>query len=300
MHGLYGVHTNGSLLTSRARNHLHDPGHAVYSGGGRLGKTAERRLFTAVHRLGPVRGRQPHRFADCGGASRPSRIPVRTARFARPPYGLSDRRHDALFPGDRAHPARDGGVRFIRQPDHRGRALAHRPERTHGAAKGAEPDPGLNRFDRHHPAGAIELGVLLALGSGVAFAFYLIATRQAAQTSDPIKTLAFQCVVGTALLTPQALLAWSIPAWNDALLFLAMGLFSAMSHSLSILAFRFADASTLAPLVYVELVGAALIGYFVFGEIPSFSTLVGAGLIIGSGLILLERRARLSQAMGDR
>jgi drug/metabolite transporter (DMT)-like permease len=150
------------------------------------------------------------------------------------------------------------------------------------------------------PGGAIEPGVLLALGSGVSFAFYLIATRQAAQSSDPIKTLAFQCVVGTALLTPQALFAWSTPAWKDALLFLAMGLISAVSHSLSILAFRLADASTLAPLVYVELVGAALIGYLAFGEVPNFSTLVGAGLIMASGLTLVERQAQTSQAMGDR
>lgn len=142
------------------------------------------------------------------------------------------------------------------------------------------------------PGGSMDPGILMALGAGVFFAFYLIATRQAAQESDPIKTLAFQCVVGTVLLTPQAVLFWSTPTWNDLLFFAGLGLFSATSHLLSILAFRLADASTLAPLVYVELIGAALIGYAAFDEIPGTLTIVGAGFIVAAGLILLQRHNR--------
>jgi drug/metabolite transporter (DMT)-like permease len=142
------------------------------------------------------------------------------------------------------------------------------------------------------PGGSMDPGILLALGAGVFFAFYLIATRQAAQESDPIKTLAFQCVFGTVLLTPQAIVSWSAPAWNDLLFFAGLGLFSTISHILSIVAFRLADASTLAPLVYVELIGAALIGYFAFDEIPGAPTIAGAGFIIAAGLILLQRKGR--------
>jgi drug/metabolite transporter (DMT)-like permease len=139
------------------------------------------------------------------------------------------------------------------------------------------------------PDDSTDPGILLALGAGVFFALYLITTRWAAQNSDPVKTLAFQCAVGTVFLTPQTVLSWSAPAWNDLLFFAGLGLFSAVSHLLSIAAFRLADASTLAPLVYVELIGAALIGYVAFDEIPGLSTLVGAGFIVAAGLILLQR-----------
>jgi drug/metabolite transporter (DMT)-like permease len=142
------------------------------------------------------------------------------------------------------------------------------------------------------PGGAMDPGILLALGSGVAFAFYLVATRRAAKDSDPVKTLAFQCVVVAVLLTPQAVLSWSVPAWSDLLFFALMGVLSAASHMMSIAAFRLADASTLAPLVYLELVGAALIGYVAFNEIPGTPTIVGAGFIIAAGMILLRRQAR--------
>jgi drug/metabolite transporter (DMT)-like permease len=139
------------------------------------------------------------------------------------------------------------------------------------------------------PGTVLEPGILLALASGVCFAIYLIATRQAAQVSDPVKTLAFQCVIGAVLASPQAVASWSVPAWSDALLFAALGGISAVSHLLSIAAFRHADASTLAPLVYLELIGAALVGYLAFGDVPDATTVVGAALIVTAGALLLER-----------
>lgn len=139
------------------------------------------------------------------------------------------------------------------------------------------------------PGAEIEPGILLALGAGLFFALYLITTRQASQASDPVKTLAFQCFVGTVLLTPQAVLTWSTPGWDTLVFFAALGAISAISHFLSIAAFRFADASTLSPLVYLELLGSAAVGYLVFGDTPSGSTIIGASLIIAAGLLLLRR-----------
>lgn len=139
------------------------------------------------------------------------------------------------------------------------------------------------------PGGTIEPGVVFALGAGLCFALYMIATRQASRGSDAIKTLAFQCAMLTLLLAPQAIWFWSTPLPGDLLLFAGLGVASAASHILSIAAFRLADASTLAPLVYLELIGAALIGYFGFHEVPSLTTLTGAALIVGAGLILVRR-----------
>jgi len=142
------------------------------------------------------------------------------------------------------------------------------------------------------PGGTFEPSLLLAFGSGLFFALYMIATRRASKASDPVKTLAFQCAIGALLLTPQAIATWEVPAAADLLFFIGMGVFSAVSHGLSITAFRLTDASTLAPLVYIELIGAALIGYLVFDEIPGLPTVIGAALIVAAGLILLQRENR--------
>jgi len=141
------------------------------------------------------------------------------------------------------------------------------------------------------PGAAFEPGVLLALATGLFFAFYMIATRMASERTDPLKTLAFQCVAGAVLLTPQAIWSWSVPSQGDLKFFVAIGALSLISHGLSIAAFQKADASTLAPLVYVELIGSTLIGYLVFGDVPGVTTLLGAGLIVTAGLMLVERRS---------
>ncbi len=139
-------------------------------------------------------------------------------------------------------------------------------------------------------AGALEPGVLLAFGAGVAYACYLVATRRAAMQSEPIPTLLFQCVVGTLLMAPQAWLTWTTPATADLTLYGLLGLGSAACHILVILAFRRADATTLAPLVYLELIGGAIIGYLAFGEVPGPAILLGAACIVAGGLVLLRRR----------
>lgn len=139
------------------------------------------------------------------------------------------------------------------------------------------------------PDGNLNPGILMAMGSGGCFALYLIATRKAAHSSDPVKTLMFQCFVGAIILTPLAVWAWSVPEAHELHLFAGMGLLSAGSHILSIAAFRYAEASTLAPLVYLELVAASLLGYFYFGELPDLSVWIGAGVIVASGFVLLQR-----------
>ena len=142
------------------------------------------------------------------------------------------------------------------------------------------------------PGTEVNPGILLAFAAGLCFGIYLVTTRLAAQRSDPLRTLAFQCAVGTLLLTPQAIATWASPQWNDLVFFLALGMVSAFSHLLSIAALRFTEASILAPLVYLELIGAALIGYYAFDEVPDAFTVVGAGLIIAAGLTLLKGRRR--------
>lgn len=136
------------------------------------------------------------------------------------------------------------------------------------------------------PGGAVEPGIILAIAAGVAFAVYLVATRVASQGSDPVKTLVFQCIVGAALLLPQALFTWKVPSAAFVHLFLALGLLSVVSHLMSIAAFRYAQTSVLAPLVYLELVGAVIIGYFVFDDVPGVEVIAGAALIVLGGLIV--------------
>ncbi|MEP2945484.1 MAG: DMT family transporter [Lentilitoribacter sp.] len=143
-----------------------------------------------------------------------------------------------------------------------------------------------------NPGSTWDPGIVMAFGSGCLFALYMITSRMTSVESDPIKTLALQCVMGSALLFPFAFIFWKLPSLDYLHLYLGLGLFSAIGHIMTIYAFRFADASTLAPLVYVELVATVLVGYFVFYEVPSISTTFGAMLIVLSGLLLFKIKSR--------
>ncbi len=140
------------------------------------------------------------------------------------------------------------------------------------------------------PTGVMDIGMAYALAAGLLMAGYLVATRMAATASPPFVTLLIQYLLGTLLLTPLAVVAWRTPTAEALGLILGMGLCSAASHLASIHAFRFAQASTLSPLVYVELISATLFGFLVFGDFPSVLTWLGIAVIVLGGLSLIERR----------
>ncbi len=147
-----------------------------------------------------------------------------------------------------------------------------------------------------NPAGGVNTGLLLGVAAGVFFALYIVATRKASRASDPVGTLAFQCLFGSAILTPLAVWNWSLPAPEEWGLLLLMGAISASCHFMTISAFRHAEASMLAPLSYLELLGSVIVGYLVFGDIPDARIGIGAALIVAGGLILVQRRSTAKAA----
>ena len=74
------------------------------------------------------------------------------------------------------------------------------------------------------------------------------------------------------------------------------GLLGGIGHTLLIKAFTLAPASLLAPFAYTSLIWATLLGFFVFGEIPDLWTVVGACVIIASGVFIVWREHRLRAA----
>lgn len=141
------------------------------------------------------------------------------------------------------------------------------------------------------PGGETDIGLIYALASGVAFACFMVTTRKVAGTASPYQTMAFQFLAALVVLAPQTALNWMTPKLSDLWMFAAMAMFSLACHMLSILAFRRAEASTLAPLTYIELLGSVAIGYVFFGDLPGGLVILGAALIVGAGVILLPRRA---------
>lgn len=104
------------------------------------------------------------------------------------------------------------------------------------------------------------------------------------RADSPLLTLAYTAVVGLIVCT--ALLPFSyVPlGWREIGFGLMTALFFAAAQLLLILAVRFAQANELAPYAYSQLIWAALFGLLIFGNVPDLWTLLGAVVIVLSGL----------------
>ena len=149
--------------------------------------------------------------------------------------------------------------------------------------------------------GAVSAAMGFAAVAALSNAFYYITTRLLAAHDRPETTMVYTSLVGAVLVSPALLWTWQPPASALAwAVLIGLGLLGALGHWLLILAHRHAPASALAPYYYLQIVGAVAFGLTVFGDVPDLWTLIGGGIVIGSGLYLRYReRVRRKHPSAD-
>ena len=98
-------------------------------------------------------------------------------------------------------------------------------------------------------------------------------------------------VVGLATLP----FGWIMPSKFELILLIFTGIIGSVANILLTVSLRIAEASLVTPTKYLNLVFAILLGYFIWGEIPKVLTLLGAGLIIISSVIIFMRESQLKK-----
>ncbi|WP_248313331.1 DMT family transporter [Bosea sp. F3-2] len=136
-----------------------------------------------------------------------------------------------------------------------------------------------------HVSGA-SLGVAAALFSAVSYAFNLILLRRIAVREHPTVIVAFQNVGPALCLVVPAALAFVPMTLADLAIYLFAGALGVAGHLTLTSAYAKAAASRLAAIEYTALIWASLLGFFVFGEVPLYTTYLGALLIVaGAGAV---------------
>ena len=149
--------------------------------------------------------------------------------------------------------------------------------------------PGSSSF---HPA------VFFPLVSALSWACMLIMTRMMSGREAAITTMTYSSIVGVGILSALVPLVWVAPSWHDILFGILVGLASTVGQWIVVLAFRYADASVLAPFSYTQLLWVSILGFLIFGEVPGVWTVTGAVFIVASGLYTAHReRLRRSQLL---
>ena len=135
----------------------------------------------------------------------------------------------------------------------------------------------------------IQLATLAGLGTGIAYAFYIITTRKLSSIDSPLLTLIFTGLLGAIIISIIVPFVWISPTYNQWLFMIGLATFGTLGHLLLILSLKFAEASKLAPLAYFEIVNNIIIGYYFFGDFPDKWIWVGLVIIVSSGIYISIR-----------
>lgn len=122
-------------------------------------------------------------------------------------------------------------------------------------------------------------GLYWALLAGIFYGFFLVATRWAAATGDPIYQVTWQFMVAALVLAPFAIADLLQYGVESLLFFIAMSFSSVLANYCSIQALARAKSAVLAPVVYMQVVAATLLGIVIFNE--------PLGIIAGLGLVII-------------
>lgn len=133
---------------------------------------------------------------------------------------------------------------------------------------------------------------LLPIGSALFFAMFQLLTRKIAGHDNAKTTLFYTQVVAAAGALCAAPFFWTPVGLFEVGFALLAGVVGLCAHLSMFNAFRLADASLLAPINYTRIVAGVVFGYWFFGDLPDFYTIVGGAVIVGSGLFVIYRETR--------
>jgi drug/metabolite transporter (DMT)-like permease len=145
-------------------------------------------------------------------------------------------------------------------------------------------------------ADSFQLGALFALANAVMYGSVTVAVRGMSKTESANTLLMWQMVTLAVFHAFLLVFGFRWPTPQDAALFGSMGVANAAAQYLWTKALHAAPATAVSPFYYFLLVWSLVLGFFVWGDIPTVSLLAGSGIVVASGLFLLFHEAQRETA----
>ena len=143
-------------------------------------------------------------------------------------------------------------------------------------------------------AQTISWPAMIALGGSLSFAVLMLITRSLRATPDIV--LATSQFGGTFVLgLVLSPFGWVTPTPGSLVLFFTAGLISVAALFCVNRSLKLAPASVVVPYQYSMIVWAVIFGFAVFGDVPSWATIIGASIIIAAGLYIFVREQQLGR-----
>lgn len=148
---------------------------------------------------------------------------------------------------------------------------------------------------------------LLPVVVALAFALFMLVTRRIAKETDPVAMQGVSGVMAVVLMAPVAIFGAMaglptlefVPVPSGALwLYLVLGVLGSFGHLLMTWSLRYAPSTTLAPMQYLEIPFATVIGWAVFRDLPNGLAAIGIAITVAAGLyVILRERAIARQTV---
>ena len=125
--------------------------------------------------------------------------------------------------------------------------------------------------------------------------YVAIAIRQLS-TTEPVWLIALNFSAAITIVSFFTIpFGWIMPNLNDLILLSFIGIFGGFANLWLSQSYKFSEVSLVTPLKYMALVFAIIFGYFIWNEIPTIKTLLGALLVIISSIIIFRREIILQK-----
>ena len=141
-------------------------------------------------------------------------------------------------------------------------------------------------------------GAVMVLVASLLRALVQIHVRTMVKTEHTAAIVFYFSLTAVCLSLTTMPFGWVVPDTQALVLMCSAGLIGGLAQILVTSAYRFSGASMLAPFDYSSLIFAALIGYVIFGEVPTFVVILGASLVIAGGAIIMWRERQLGLERG--
>lgn len=139
------------------------------------------------------------------------------------------------------------------------------------------------------PTGTVHWAVFVTLVMAAANAVFQILTRVVSRYDSPHTSASYTAIIGAIVFTMAAPFVWKAPDFTGWILHVLIGFAGGASHYALASAYNQAPASTLAPFTYLQLVWITIAGLVVFGDFPDGWTILGAGIVVASGIYVFYR-----------
>jgi len=149
-------------------------------------------------------------------------------------------------------------------------------------------------------AGAFQVGALFALANAVLYGSVTAGVRGMTTTESAQTLTLYQLALLTGFFALLLPLGWTSPTPVDAAWIVFNGASNAVGQYWWTRALHLAPASAVAPFNYLSLIWASILGFAIWGDVPTVSLVIGSAVVVASGLFLFWRESNAPPAKAAR